>query len=271
MTPRLFFHVVSMEFRKLLTYRASFWVNAVAGFIMQLVAAYFVWQAVFRESGQIVIGGYTFPQMVTYYVLVILIGRMVRGPEFGAAGISDEIYQGTLTRYLVYPTRTFTFKLAQHIGQSLPAALQLLLLGGISFTVLRIQEHILITPLAVVTTLVMIAAANLLHFLIHWSVESISFWQDSVWSLNVMLRFTLSLLGGAMLPLSVFPDWAKDILAWLPFQYLYAFPINILMGRVSLPEFAAGLALCLVWSAVFALPAYVIWQRGLKQYTGVGM
>ena len=36
-----------------------------------------------------------------------------------------EIYEGTLTRYLLFPTQYLPFKYAQHLGQMVPGLLQL--------------------------------------------------------------------------------------------------------------------------------------------------
>src|SRR5690606_19127890 len=116
MNASLFRHVLSIEARKLMSYRVDFWVNVILGFCIQMVVTFFLWKAIFAESGEATIGGYSFHGMLYYYVLVILLGKLVRGSDFGAPGVSAEIYDGTLTRYLVYPTSYFPFKYAQHLG-----------------------------------------------------------------------------------------------------------------------------------------------------------
>ena len=81
MKVQLFSRVLNLESRKLMSYRVDFWLNVVVSFFTQLAVAYFLWLAVFDYSGSETIGGYTFQGMVLYYVLVILIGRVVRGRE----------------------------------------------------------------------------------------------------------------------------------------------------------------------------------------------
>ena len=64
------------------------------------------------------------------------------------------------------------------------------------------------------------------------SLEMVAFWHDSVWSLMAMLRMSLTLSGGGLIPLSLFPERARTVLALLPFSYLISFPIRCFLGQV---------------------------------------
>ncbi|MFH0792491.1 MAG: ABC-2 family transporter protein, partial [bacterium] len=139
MTPRLFLRIVSMQVRKLMSYRMDFWINAVASFFVQLGVIYFLWQAIFRQTGRPSIGGYTFNGMIVYYLMVILLGKFVRGAD-NESQMSREIYDGSLTRYLVYPTRYFIFKFGERLGDLAPALMQLVLFGSFLPLFLRNSE-----------------------------------------------------------------------------------------------------------------------------------
>ena len=115
------------------------------------------------------------------------------------------------------------------------------------------------------------AVANLLIFLLRFIAQLVSFWADNVWSLNVMLRFTTELLGGLMLPLTLFPQWTQDLLVWTPFPYLFYVPVMVLLGEIGVVEWVQGLAVAAVWIAVAALVALRVWRRGTLGYTGVGI
>ena len=49
--PRLLWRVTSLEARTHMSYRVDFWLNAVVGFVADFGVVYFLWMAVFRESG----------------------------------------------------------------------------------------------------------------------------------------------------------------------------------------------------------------------------
>ena len=270
MTPRLFLHVMSVEARSQMSYRVDFWLNAVVSFVAQLALVYFLWTAIFAESGKTKVGGYDFHEILFYYVAVILYGNIVRGPQLQGV-VSTDIYEGGLNRYLVFPTSYFLFKYAQNLGRLLPAIIQLVLFGIAWVVLFDVPDSMSITPVTVLMGLVAVFLANLLFFVMSYPIQLVAFWADNVWSLAVALRFATNLLGGFLLPLSMFPLWAQDALTWLPFRFLYDFPVNATMGRVSAGEWAMGVALCLGWTAVLAAAGRLVWKRGDLQYSGIGI
>ena len=121
MKPRLMLSVLTMEARKLMSYRTDFWINAILAFIIQFGVVYYLWSAVYVESGEDVIGGFSFRSMVYYYIIVILLGKFIGAHGYESGTVAQEIYDGSLTRYLIYPLRYFPFKYAQHLGRLGPA------------------------------------------------------------------------------------------------------------------------------------------------------
>jgi ABC-2 type transport system permease protein len=266
----LFLKVAGLEARKLMSYRADFWLNAIAAFLAQLAVAYFLWLAVFEASGSERIGGLSLAGMVLYYVLAILIGKMVRGQE-RSISVAQDIYEGHLTRYLIYPVDYFRFKYAEQVGALVPAVVQLAVFGSLAVVFLEMPPGMEMTPAAVVRAALAVALGNLLHFLIIYPIQSVAFWADNVWSLNVTFRFTAEILGGLMLPLTVFPGWARQILEVLPFQYLFYFPTMTLLGEIDGAAWLGGMGIGLAWCAVIAWFGRSVWRRGTRIYTGVGI
>ncbi len=270
MSPRLFGRIFSLEVRKQMSYRLDFWINALFGFVIYFGVVYYLWEAIYRESGTQRIGGYSFQGMTLYYVLVILVGRLVRGAEH-VGEVAQDIYEGGLSRYIVYPTSYFPFKYAQHLGLIVPGLIQVGLFTLLYLLVLPFPAEIRITPLQVLMALGSVGLANLLYYSLLFPLQIVAFWADNVWSLMVMIRFTSSLLGGAMLPLTLFPDWSRPALNMLPFRYLYDFPVSTLLGQIGPAQWASGMATGLVWIAVIHLCARLLWRRGMLSYTGVGI
>ena len=270
MTPRLFLGATSVAGRRLMSYRADFWITAVATFFVELAIAYFLWRAIFDTRGDHTVAGFSFEGMVLYYVMVSLVGKLVRGNERDTT-VSKDIYEGALNRYLVYPAPYFGFKYAEHLGMLAPAMTQALIFGGLAALVFDVSSVGALTPASVSMAVVSIGVANLLYFLIVFAVQLVAFWADNVWSLNVMLRFVSSMLGGLLLPLALFPDWAERALSYSPFPYLFYTPVMVLVGRVGAGEWATGLAIALLWPVLMALLAFAVWRRGVLRYSGVGI
>lgn len=270
MSPRLFLKVVSLEARTKLSYRVEFWLAAVASFAADFGVVWFVWMAMFRESGAATIGGWTREGIVLYYLTVVLVGKLVRFREFGG-NVSHDIYQGGLNKYLVFPVGYLPYKLAQRVGVQTPRLLQFGLLGVIAVLVLDLPADAAPTAASALMAAAAVAMAFLLNFLMDACIHQVAFWADNVWSLDVAKWFITSMLGGFMLPLSVFPEWARTAMEWLPFRLLFDVPARVLLQRADAAEWAGALASGVFWCAVFAVVARVLWRRGSLEYTGVGI
>jgi len=269
-TARLFFQVVSMEARRRMSYRVDFWINAIAGFAAEFAIVWFLWKAMFAESGATVIAGFTFEQVLVYYVVAILVAKIVRGTEFDGQA-SEDIYQGGLNRYLVFPAPYFAFKYAQAVGALLPAFVQAMVFGAGWWLVSdgAGMEHI--TLGGVLMAIGALALANFLYFMMAYSLHCVAFWADNVWSLLVALRFVTSLLGGLMVPLALFPDGLRRANEFLPFRNLFALPAEALLGRVAFAAWCEAMLVGVIWLGVATVAARIVWRRGNLQYSGVGI
>jgi ABC-2 type transport system permease protein len=258
----------SLELRKALSYRADFWVQFLGSLVAEITIAYFLWRSIFAFESSERIGGFSFPAMMSYYVLMPLVGRIVRGTDIGT--ISPEIYDGSLTRYLVFPVPFFGYKYVSYLAQSAIACVQLIVV------LLLVKGASLWVPLpagwgTLAAGVVAALAGSFLYFAVTATIEMVAFWNDSVWSLLVMLRFCVVFLGGGLLPLSLFPGWAQACLHVLPFRLMLSFPVLMLMGRIGWSEYLAGLAGCLLWGLFFLGCARALWNRGSFVYAGVGI
>ncbi len=262
-------HAFSLELRRIVSYRADFWMHLAGTLTAELTLAYFLWKAMFAARGAAEMGGYSFRGMMLYYLLVPLVARLIRGEENRA--ISDDIYEGGLTRYLVYPLSFLEYKYLSLLATSCVAAVQIGLALGIFGALYGFPAETRVGAQSLAQGLSLSLAATGLYFLMGACVELVSFWQDSVWGLLGMLRMSLVFLGGGLIPLSLFPERMRSLLHWLPFEYLVSLPIRCFLGQASLAEWLRGFALIGAWAAVFALIAGVIWRRGTRQYSGVGL
>jgi ABC-2 type transport system permease protein len=56
----------------------------------------------------------------------------------------------------------------------------------------------------------------------------------------------------------------------LPFQWMVAFPVELVLGRESPRDTLIGFAMLLGWLAVGVVVLRVTWRRGVRQYSAVG-
>jgi ABC-2 type transport system permease protein len=58
--------------------------------------------------------------------------------------------------------------------------------------------------------------------------------------------------------------------AWLPFQWMVAFPVELLMGRLSPDEAIHGIGMQLLWIVIGFGVMQLSWTRASKRYAAVG-
>ena len=256
------------EMKKVFSYRVNFWLQYVFQLIAEIGVAYFLWTAIFVSTGSDNIGGYDLAGMINYYVFVALLGRLIRGRE--AFSVSTDIYEGGLTKFLVFPANYFFFKLTEHLAFMTLSLFQLLL-GLLCFILIfDFNASAFLTFSGLTMGLGLGVLASLFYFALLCTIELVAFWADNVWSLTVMTRFILGFFGGLLLPITLFPEWAQDLLYYTPFPAMASMPIRLLTGELGFNEFLSGVLTLSVWSIPLALIMFLVWRRGIYQYTGVG-
>lgn len=262
-------YVMAMEIRKILAYRSDFWVTFLGQVGIQLIIATALWKNIFDSQGVSEMKGFTLP-MITLYSLISPLGmRILTGENIGF--ISREIYEGTFTRYLIYPISVFQYKTLTYLTYSLFYALQLILL----FTLYQLfvnpeaVSFIMFTNLITGTLLFLLAA--MAYVMMATLIELISLWADNIWAIMVMLRFFTSFFGGGILPLTFFPEWGKNILALTPFPYFVSLPVKTVMGQTTNTEVINGSLILIFWIFFFASTVFLAWRKGQKNYAGVGV
>lgn len=263
----VFLQICSIELRKVLAYRSDFWVNTVGSVLTQVVVAAALWTAVFAATGQPAIGGYSQSAMIIYALLAGQVFVCVQGEPFGM--LSTEIYDGSLTRYLIYPVDLLRYKWSGQCARILVALGQLTVL----LALVRWCWPGALQPMwwHWSAGLLAIVGGAMLHFWIACCLELVAFWADNVWSFQALLRMAVQFLGGMLLPLSVFPAWAHPWLQASPFAGLVALPVETLLGRVTPDVWLLGMARQIGWTLCFWALARALYRRGIRHYSGVGM
>jgi ABC-2 type transport system permease protein len=262
-------HVLTLELRKVFAYRVTFWVQFVVRILTEILVAYFLWEAVFSANNATLMNGFSFHGILFYYLFAAFCSRIVQDPSNGE--ISMEIYQGGLTRYLFYPISFFLYKFICCFAYQLLAVGQMIVCIAVAIWIWKNPSDQSITISSLILGTFTSLVAGYVYFVLGACLEQVAFWQDTVWNLLAMLRFVGGLLGGLLIPLSFFPEWGKLALNLTPFPYVYGFPIRCFLGQVHGPEWISSMAVLVFWALVFTFLSRIVWNRGLKNYSGVGI
>jgi ABC-2 type transport system permease protein len=226
---------------------------------------YNLWTSIYAMDGVSALQGYDLRQMLSYQVWVMVVSFLAQG--YNSMNLSEDIRLGRISSYLVYPFEFWQFHTADFLANQ---GIQLVVAA---FTVLVTWSTGWIelpgwTTLAAGTGFALLV--GLFWFAVLYGLGLFAFWLEETWVLRVMFVTVSTFLSGAILPLEIYPDWMRQLLAYTPFPYVTFVPVKVLLGEYtgSLPQ--AALTLC-AWTAGAALLAGWIWKRGLRLYTAAGM
>jgi ABC-2 type transport system permease protein len=237
--------------------------------ILSSLIVIFLWLAIYRSAGKEVIGGYSLGEMVTYLLGGGLINSFIlttaENPE-----TSQNIQDGTLSAYLVQPINPYGIWFFRDLGSKtfyfvlgLSGYLVVCLFFGRYLVFSANLEHL-------IYFLISLILASLLQFLLFQSFSLLSFWVENTYGIRFTMRVAMEVVGGAIIPLSFFPQILQGIFKLLPFPFLIYLPMKIYLGKIPLNHISIEFLKEIGWIAGFALLNLVIWKKGIRQYVAMG-
>lgn len=256
-----------LGFQTALEYRANFALSLLSAAYPVIIQS-FLWTAIFTNSTEDVIYGYTYRQMLTYTFLAGLVARIVRtGFEYD---IMEDIKSGKFSLFLVQPLGYFPYRLFAYLGQKLPnlgiisVILAAVLAGLVAFEIVELGFANLLA------FLVSLTLAVLLNFLIFYCFSAVAFWIIEIGFLFEGVRIVTILLSGGIFPLEVFGARFLQVANLLPFRYTISYPVNVLNGTMRPDEVLRGMLVQCLWIVICWLLANYLWRLGGRRYVAVG-
>jgi ABC-2 type transport system permease protein len=264
---RKYIKAFELGFETALEYRVNFLISLISAAYPIMIQT-FLWTAIFRSSGQEVVYGYTYGQMIAYTFLAGLVARIVRtGFEYD---IMDDVKNGRYSKFLVQPLGYFPYRLSSYFGQKLPGQVMILIILAVVLAVLALTGTLTLEVWRVAAFLVTLVLAVMLNFVIFYCFSAVAFWIVEIGFLFEGIRIVTVLLSGGIFPLDVFGETFLRFNNLLPFKYTVSYPINVLNGKVSVEEMLVGMGVQVLWIAGCLLLANVLWAQGGKRYVAVG-
>jgi len=261
-----------------LAYRGDFAFGTLVRFL-PIVTSIFLWSAIYKNDSQKEMNGYRLPDMVAYFLLV-MVGRAFSSMPGLAAGIARDVRDGTIKKFLTQPIDMLAYlfwarvahKLVYYFVATAPFALVFYLCRGYFA-----HAPDLPTVCAFMASLVI---AFLIGFLMETLIGLISFWFLEVSSLIFIFMMINYFLSGHMVPLdwlaTMFGDQpgleekARTIMMLTPFPYLAYFPAAVMLGKHSGHDLVQFLGVGTAWVLVLWGANRIVFTRGVRRYSAFG-
>lgn len=212
--------------------------------------------------------GYSFSQLITYYIVVVIISRLTN--HYFDQSTQDEIRDGTFSRFLLKPLSFPISFIAPSIGGKLFHFLFLFLPVILAISFVLKGNIVYPSALNFFLFIASIVAAFMLQYAFSVVITSVAFYLEQA-SAFMHVKWVLeNVAGGYMIPITIYPGWAQNILNVLPFKYLYFIPAQIYLGKLSLNSALTQLLVAYVWVFILVFVSHAFWANGVRRYSGVG-
>jgi len=254
-----------------MAYRGDFLLGTVLRFLPVLTTI-LLWEAVFRGSGKERFGdavSFDRNEMIAY-LLLIHVSRMFSSMPGLAAGITRDIRDGSLKKYLLQPLDMIGYLVAYRAAHKTAY----IATSSLPYAGLFLACASYFPGFPDAGTLAVYVLALLLGFVIGFFMEAclgmMGFWILEVSSLLWVIGTLNYFVSGQMIPIDLLgPFWA-ELLKAMPFPYLAYFPAAVFLGKITGPELWFRLLVGLVWALALVLLTRGLYRVGLRRYSAFG-
>jgi ABC-2 type transport system permease protein len=251
-----------------MAYRGDFLLGTVLRFLPVLTTV-LLWEAVFAGSGKDRLADFTRHQMIAY-LLLIHISRMFSSMPGLAGGITRDVREGTLKKYLIQPLDMIGYLISYRAAHKTAYITTSFLPYAGLFAVCSSYFDTFPDPLTFTAYLLSLLLGFLVGFFFEVCIGMISFWVLEVTSLLWIIGTLNYFVSGQMFPLDLLPPFWQTLLKSLPFQYLAYFPAVVFLGKVQGADLVRGLLTEAAWALALMLLARFLYYRGLRRYSAFG-
>jgi ABC-2 type transport system permease protein len=253
-----------LQFKTSVNYRFEF-MSSIILTPLTLMLYYFVWSSIFSNTSQI-IEGYSFSQMMTYYILSMIIGHFI----YNTVGnnLQEKITYGNLSQDLLKPMSVFQQFMAKTVFDRLFAlvteVLPVLVISYLLF------DFSIVSFVNTMFFLISVVMALFLNFLLSYAVGLVAFWINRIEAIQWLMFIVIRFLSGEFIPLEFLGSALLSLSKYFPFYYLRYGPIQLFLGRFTIERSVQLMAIQLAWILGLYIIIRVIWSYAIKKFGAEG-
>ncbi|MBW7477260.1 ABC-2 family transporter protein [Paenibacillus oenotherae] len=244
-------------------YTIWYW-SGTASTILRVFVIYAFWSAVY--DNRVEITGIPLSTMLTYVVLATLLSNYSAGVGYELA---NRVRNGEVAIELMRPYdlmhKLVALDLGTKITSSVRNTLPIIILSFI-FIGINLPHTWFAGPLSILSAIIGVFIGAQLDMII----GILAFWVFYIWGLRILRNAILLFFSGALLPISLFPDWLQTVSTFLPFQSIVYVPVAIYTGQITGSDIYFSILMQLVWLVVIFGIIRLLWSFALRRVTIFG-
>lgn len=247
-----------------MAYSIWVWMELFVSIIAVVIFVAF-WEAVYSSTATI--NGLTLDQTLNYILLAQLFGD--------AAYVSNVIYdigaglrEGQIAAALLRPLDYQTAMYVQNVVQlginlilKIPLAIFIWVVYGLDLPS---------DPVIWVAFVFTMLLGHAVMFFFDWIIGCTAFYSTEIWGMSVVRYSVAMFFSGALIPLTMMPDWLRTIATILPFSQAVFLPVSILSGITPVSDMPRIWLMQFVFLAVLIFLSRSIFGRAVRVITVQG-
>lgn len=232
---------IKISIRNACAYKWSVIFAAVSS-VLSIWVLIYLWKYLYRNDELMI------SYMVSYTVLANIVSI------FYCRGISnrigDRVKTGTISIDLIKPINFFVMSWQIELGEVFTN----FIFKGLPIILVYCKAVFFSTPLYNIAYVVIaVVLGHIIFVLLYSLLGFLAIVLFDIWPFQRLLDDTIRLLGGGFLPLSILPNSLYKICTFLPFHYLYSFPVRLMLEKMDYLEISKGFLVELLWIIVLGL------------------
>lgn len=256
--------IFSIYFQDGLAYRASgfIWImtDLVTAVTMPLVFA--------KASSGGAIAGFQTSDFVLYYLCMLLLGSFITSHIMWE--LAMEIKEGQFSTALIRPVSFFQVSFFRNLSWRI---IRTALFAPLFLVLIFLYRGYLADAQVYLgwEFWLSLVLGHFVSFTFVIMMSMLALFVQEATSIFELYYVPMLFLSGQLFPIALLPDWARSAAMFFPFYFTTGAPTEILIGRVSGGDVPRVLLLQVAWAVGAYLMAKVLWRKGLRFYTAVGM
>lgn len=254
----MYVEMIRIRFLMMLAYRVNYY-SGILVYSINIGAYYFLWNAIYGDQSTMV--GLSATQMTTY----VAISWMARAFYFNNIDqeMALEIRDGKVAIEMIRPYNYLIVKMMQALGEGL---FRFLFFSVPGMIIVAFLFPIVFPNHAV--TWIWYFVSLLFSFIINTQINLITgilaFFFLNNQGIMRAKRVVVDLFSGLILPISFYPEWARQILEYLPFQAISYLPGMIFTGAATGDALITSLGIQVLWVIILCIPIQWLWIKARR-------
>ncbi|MCL4272563.1 MAG: ABC-2 family transporter protein [Anaerolineales bacterium] len=225
-----------------------------------------VWTSIANVKGEV--NGFTANDFITYYMVLLIVDQITSNIIIHT--FAYKIQDGSLSGELIKPIHPMlTNALVNNVAFKMLTIMGLVPIWIILFFLYK-PDFSSVSLVGILLAIPAMLLAFFIGYLFSAAITSLAFWTTRVYSIHEFYFALILLFSGQFVPLTLMPQIIQDIAQYLPFQLLIYYPIQLILGRLSVEQIIHGYVMSFVWLGVALLFFNWVWRNGVKRYSAVG-